>query len=143
MADDSGSDLLLVYGTLKRGQANHQQLAGSPFLGETRLDQLVLHDLGPYDLGPFPMAVPGDGHLIGELYRVDRERWPALDHFEGVPRLYRRWRWLSSEGHWLWVYLGLPRQVRHARRLEQGVWSGISRPGRQDGRADAPSPQDS
>lgn len=138
MADFSGSELLLVYGTLKRGHANHQQLAGATFLREIRLEQLVA-----YDLGPFPMAVPGDGHLIGELYRVGRERWTALDHFEGVPRLYRRWRWLSSEGHWLWVYLGSPRQVRHARRLEEGVWSGISQPGRQDGLPDGPIPQDS
>ena len=132
MADPSALELLLVYGTLKRGHANHQHLAGAHFVQEATLERLVLHDLGP-----FPMAVPGDGQVNGELYRLSAEHWPALDYLEGVPRLYSRWRWRSSEGHWLWVYLGSLRQVRHARQLKDGVWSGVSRPGRQDERLDA------
>ncbi len=138
MADSTLSELLLVYGTLKRGHANHHQLAGAIFVGEARLEQLDLHDLGP-----FPMAVPGAGHVIGELFRVSLDSFPALDRFEGVPRLYRRWRWRSSDGPWLWVYLGSARQVRHARRLVDGLWgAACPPPGRQDAFCTAPDLQD-
>ena len=52
----SGADsapLLFVYGSLKRGMANHGELRGAAELGSTRLEGLAL-----YDLGPFPMAIP-------------------------------------------------------------------------------------
>lgn len=127
MPDFTTSELLLVYGTLKRGHANHHHLGGAIFMGEARLEQLNLHDLGP-----FPMAVPGAGHVIGELYRVSGESFPALDRLEGVPRLYRRWRWRCSPGPWLWVYLGSARQVRHARRLVNGRWTAAGPRGGQD-----------
>ena len=60
--------LVFVYGSLKRGMANHGELHGAAELGRARLEGLTL-----YDLGPFPMAIPSSepGCAIeGELYQV-------------------------------------------------------------------------
>jgi gamma-glutamylcyclotransferase (GGCT)/AIG2-like uncharacterized protein YtfP len=108
---------VFVYGTLRRGQANHSWLAGAHWLGEASLRGAVLHDLGP-----FPMAVPGDGLVLGELYGVDAATLARLDRLEGHPRLYER-RWLVLEdGREAWVYLGRPRQVRFVPALPDGRW---------------------
>lgn len=125
-ADGSGDSdlqqpqLVFVYGSLRRGQPNHHQLAGSPFCGEAQLSGLAL-----YDLGPFPMAIachePG-ACLHGELYAVTTEQLGALDRFEGAPRLYERQPHRLADGRAVWVYVGRPRQVRHVARIGSGVW---------------------
>lgn len=127
-ADQRAAEWLAVYGTLKHNHPNHGWLDGALGQGEVRFDSLVLHDLGP-----FPMAVPGAGCLIAELYRLTPASLERLDRFEGVPRLYRRWRCLTTDGRWVWVYLGVARQVRRSPRLEDGRWRGRRRPGREDG----------
>lgn len=109
--------LLFVYGTLKRGQANHGHLQGARCLGEASLESACLHDLGP-----FPMAIAAEGRVHGELYAVPTAALPRLDAFEGCPRLYQR-HWLPlADGRQAWVYLGQSRQVRHSPRLPDGVW---------------------
>jgi gamma-glutamylcyclotransferase (GGCT)/AIG2-like uncharacterized protein YtfP len=126
----AGETLLFVYGTLKRGQANHGRLQGARWLGEAILDGARL-----FDLGPFPMAIAGEGHVAGELYAVAFSALPALDAFEGCPRLYQR-HWLTLvDGREAWTYLGQPRQVRHGRRLAGGQWPATDRP------TQAPPPQ--
>lgn len=109
--------LLFVYGTLKRGLANHHQLGGAVFAGEAVMVGVELHDLGP-----FPMAIAGEGSVHGELYRVDDQQLTRLDRFEGVPRLYRREGRQLADGRQAWIYLGRPRQVRHSPRLSEGRW---------------------
>ena len=109
--------LVFVYGTLKRGQPNHHLLASSRFLGLASLTGMQLHDLGP-----FPMAIPGEGTIHGEVYGVPRATLPALDRLEGVPRLYGRCRRRLDDGRRVWVYLGRPHQVRHSPALPQGHW---------------------
>ncbi len=114
--------LVLVYGTLKRGQCNHHRLAGSACLGTARLRGLAL-----YDLGPFPMAIPcpdSDAVLQGEVYAVGDDQLLALDRFEGVPRLYERQRHRLDGGRSVWVYVGRPMQVRNVRRIPSGQWPG-------------------
>jgi gamma-glutamylcyclotransferase (GGCT)/AIG2-like uncharacterized protein YtfP len=121
-----GETPLFVYGTLKRGQANHGRLQGARWLGEAWLEGACLHDLGP-----FPMAIPAQGRVAGELYAVALAVLPALDAFEGCPRLYQR-HWLSlADGRSAWVYLGQGRQVRHSPRLEAGEWPALERAGHQ------------
>lgn len=114
--------LVFVYGSLKRGMANHQQLQGATWLGEASIPALAL-----YNLGPFPMAVADAGAvspLQGEVYRADHGLLQKLDRFEGAPRLYQRqWRRLS-DGRSAWVYVGQPRQVRHAALIVSGCWRG-------------------
>jgi gamma-glutamylcyclotransferase (GGCT)/AIG2-like uncharacterized protein YtfP len=115
--------LLFVYGSLKRGQRAHHLLEGLDWLGEAWLPGACLHDLGP-----FPMAVPGEGRIRGEVYGVGDADLEALDRYEGVPRLFER-HWLSLEGgRDAWVYLGRPHQVRHVAPLARGCWLGPSGP---------------
>jgi gamma-glutamylcyclotransferase (GGCT)/AIG2-like uncharacterized protein YtfP len=113
---------VFVYGSLRRGQANHNQLLGAPCEGEGTLEGADLHDLGPY-----PMAVPGSCRVQGEIFTVTRDRLQALDRFEGVPRLYRRHRRRLTDGRRVWVYLGQAHQVRHSPLLPEGRWEGPRR----------------
>ncbi len=110
---------MFVYGTLKRGHGNHHWLAGAPFLGEAVLPDVVLHDLGP-----FPMAVPGEGQVRGEVYAVDAAGLARLDRLEGYPRLYDRRPLPLADGRRAWVYLGRPHQVRHVSAIADGCWLG-------------------
>ncbi|KEF40780.1 MAG: hypothetical protein ER33_15175 [Cyanobium sp. CACIAM 14] len=111
--------LVFVYGTLKRGCANHRWLAGCGFEGEASVSGLVLHDLGP-----FPMAIPGDGVVRGEVYRLEASTLAGLDRLEGYPRLYDRQPMPLGDGRWAWVYVGRPRQVRFVPALPDGRWPG-------------------
>lgn len=114
--------LVFVYGSLKRGQANHHLLKSGHWQGTASLAGLAL-----YDLGPFPMAIANDdatSWLEGELYAVGAQLLERLDHFEGVPRLYERQARTLADGRTVWVYLGRARQVRHVRRIPSGCWTG-------------------
>lgn len=81
---------IFVYGTLKRGCKNHQQLAGQHYIGEARtIAGYRLYDLGDY---PGMVADPTDTHGVsGEVWSVDEPALARLDAFEGVNEgLYRR-----------------------------------------------------
>ena len=109
--------LVFVYGTLKRGEKNHHWLEGASWQGEAELSGVLLHDLGP-----FPMAVIGEGTAIGEVYAVEERGLARLDELEGYPRLYDRQMLSLNDGRQAWVYLGRPRQVRHAPLVVGGSW---------------------
>jgi gamma-glutamylcyclotransferase (GGCT)/AIG2-like uncharacterized protein YtfP len=109
--------LVFVYGTLKRGEQNHHWLEGASWQGEAELSGVLLHDLGP-----FPMAVIGEGTAIGEVYAVEEPGLARLDELEGYPRLYDRQMLSLNDGRQAWVYLGRPRQVRHAPLVVGGSW---------------------
>lgn len=109
--------LVFVYGTLKRGEKNHHWLEGASWQGEAELSGVLLHDLGP-----FPMAVIGEGTAIGEVYAVEERGLARLDELEGYPRLYDRQMLTLNDGRHAWVYLGRPRQVRHAPLVVGGSW---------------------
>lgn len=82
--------VLFVYGTLKRGGANHGWLEGQAFLGEARTSPgFTLYSLGEY---PGLVADPSDREGVsGELWLVDDACLARLDAFEGVPeKLYAR-----------------------------------------------------
>ncbi len=81
---------LFVYGTLKRGGANHAHLAGQKFLGQARtVAGYTLVSLGDY---PGLVRSPDDREgVTGELWSVDDTCLAHLDEFEGVDEsLYRR-----------------------------------------------------
>ena len=81
---------LFLYGTLKRGGANHGQMAGQRFLGAAR----TAPGWGLYDLGEYPGMVRDAADaagVSGELWEVDDAALARLDAFEGVPeKLYTR-----------------------------------------------------
>ncbi|MEB3254794.1 MAG: gamma-glutamylcyclotransferase family protein [Synechococcaceae cyanobacterium] len=112
---------VFVYGTLRRGQANHHLLRGAHWGGEQRLPGARLHDLGPF---PMAIATPDTAAdaVQGELWWVDAATLARLDHLEGHPRLYERRRLALASGQRAWVYLGRPKQVRHSPVLAEGCW---------------------
>lgn len=90
MSPASPRNLLFVYGTLKRGGANQEQMAGQIFLGPARTAPgVTLYSLGEYP-GLVADADDRDG-VAGELWSVDAAGLARLDAFEGVPEgLYVR-----------------------------------------------------
>lgn len=75
------AERLFVYGSLKRGERHHGELAGARFLGEAETPPgYALVALGDY-LALVPQA--GAGSVVGELYELPSERFFALDEFEG------------------------------------------------------------
>ena len=82
--------LLFVYGTLKRGGANHARLEGQQFKGRATTQPLYrMHLIADY---PGLVAAPGGGSNVkGELWEVDPEKLRELDAFEGSHEgLFRR-----------------------------------------------------
>lgn len=81
---------LFLYGTLKRGGANHLQMAGQRFLAEARTEPgYRLHLVADYP-GMVPAAAGGVS-IEGELWEVSPEVLARLDAFEGTSEgLYRR-----------------------------------------------------
>jgi gamma-glutamylcyclotransferase (GGCT)/AIG2-like uncharacterized protein YtfP len=86
------SSLVFVYGTLKRGGANHPCLAGQRFLGAAR----TAPGYRLFALGDFPgmVAIAGDrSGVTGEVWQVDAACLARLDDLEGLAEgLYRRER---------------------------------------------------
>ena len=74
-----GNCLLFVYGSLKRGHANHGQLAGARFVAEARtVPRFALRVIAGY-----PALVPGAQAILGELFELNNAGLAALDEFEG------------------------------------------------------------
>ena len=103
------TNLVGVYGTLKKGQSNHHILADARFVGRCRLNQITLYDLGPY---PGAKLSPGNGIDV-EAYEVTREIFARLDELEGynveAPEsgLYDRCQLETPFGAaWVYVYNG-------------------------------------
>ena len=86
----SAENLIFVYGTLKRGCANHRYLAGQKFIGDARTAPgFRLYELGSY---PGMIAQPDDHDgVTGEVWSVDAAALVRLDTLEGLAEgLYRR-----------------------------------------------------
>jgi gamma-glutamylaminecyclotransferase len=76
---DAPEQLLFVYGSLKRGQANHAQLGDARFVGAARTEaRFALRIIDGY-----PALVPGERAVLGELYRIATLELGRLDEFEG------------------------------------------------------------
>lgn len=87
------TDLVFVYGTLKRGGRNHRLLSGAEFVGLARTERKYrLIDCGPYPALIEHAAEPLE--ITGELYRISASLQPsllpALDELEDEGVLYRR-----------------------------------------------------
>lgn len=114
-------DLVFVYGTLRRGEANHHLLSGAEFCGvhRTRPCYRMLH------LGTYPGVVAGGSIAIeGEVYQVDKKGLVHLDRLEDYPRLYTR-RLIPTPWGRAWIYLY--RGSRDNRtQVPTGRWNGAS-----------------
>jgi gamma-glutamylaminecyclotransferase len=82
--------LIFVYGTLKRGCANHWFLSGQAFVGDAR----TAGGFTLYELSGYPGMVALEGHpagVTGEVWSVDDDCLRHLDELEGTAEgLYRR-----------------------------------------------------
>jgi gamma-glutamylcyclotransferase (GGCT)/AIG2-like uncharacterized protein YtfP len=75
---------LFVYGSLRRGAENHQELARATFVREV----MTAPKYGVTRSGAYPALVSGSRSVAGELYELEHGDLPALDAFEGSG--YRR-----------------------------------------------------
>lgn len=88
--DDDHSVNVFVYGTLKRGEANHgvMESASGEFIAEAKLSGYYMVNTPWY---PFAAKSDDEGDCIkGELYKVPAEKLHILDTLEGYPQLYDR-----------------------------------------------------
>ncbi|MET0048141.1 MAG: gamma-glutamylcyclotransferase family protein [Sedimenticola sp.] len=118
------SELVFVYGTLRRGELNHHLMCGAEYCG----DHVTLPRYRMIDLGAYPGVVEGGGTAItGEIYRVNGQQFRQLDRLEDYPRLYNRKLIPSPWGSaWIYIYRG----VRNGRSvIPGGNWLGQQRPG--------------
>jgi gamma-glutamylcyclotransferase (GGCT)/AIG2-like uncharacterized protein YtfP len=68
-----------AYGSLKRGQSNHQELGAATFVD-------VVSTAPSFALrvhGGFPLLVPGSRSVRGELFLLSAQELEALDELEG------------------------------------------------------------
>lgn len=111
-----------VYGTLKKGLSNHSLLQDAEFLGQDRLNNLILYDLGPY---PGACLAPSAGIEV-EVYEVNSRTLAHLDRLEDLDEnnsdqgLYQR-RQLPTRYGMAWVYL-YNQATRGYPVIRQGGW---------------------
>ncbi len=77
---------IFVYGTLMQGERAHSYLADAKFIGEYRLKDYALYNLGWYP-GIRPKK---DSSVIGEVYEIDASMLLRMDAYEGEGHLYHR-----------------------------------------------------
>ena len=108
-----------VYGTLRKGEGNHDFLRGCEYVGEKRLEGYSLHDAGY-----FPYAVREDGSEITiEIYDVEDVIIDHCDMLEGHPNHYRR-TLVSVDGHPTFVYVAAQEEevATFHEKIEGGDW---------------------
>ena len=79
MTTNLPTHLLFVYGSLKRGQANHAELGRALFVGAARTQPAFALRV----IDGYPALVPGQRAVHGELYRIAMPDLSHLDEFEG------------------------------------------------------------
>jgi len=93
--------LVFIYGTLRRGGANHYILADANFLGRYETEPRYTM----FRLGQFPAVVArGDTAITGEIYRVSDAVFALLDELECYPTVFSRQLIHTPAGE-TWVYL--------------------------------------
>jgi gamma-glutamylcyclotransferase (GGCT)/AIG2-like uncharacterized protein YtfP len=117
------SELVFVYGTLRRGASNHWRMEEAEFVTEAWvLGHLYLIDWYP------GMVLDDDGVPVrGEVYRVDTALLAKLDEFEGVggedeyARVKTEVRQDTGPGMeaWVWEYR---RDVRERKEIGPADW---------------------
>jgi gamma-glutamylaminecyclotransferase len=111
--------LVFTYGTLLRGESNHDLLLRARFVAEARTEPCF--EL--FDLGPFPaMSTGGETAVVGEIYAVDDATLARLDHLEGHPRLYQRTQIRLEGGQEVQTYLMERFRMRGRARIRSGDW---------------------
>lgn len=116
------TEMLAVYGTLKRGFENHNLIVNAQFLGCDSLSQISLFDIGPYP-GAHLEASSG---IEVEVYMLSARELALLDLLEEYDptdpahSLYTRERVETRFGTaWVYLYQG---EVHGKPCLRSGAW---------------------
>ena len=111
------TEQVFVYGTLRRGEANHGLLREACWLDGHRTEPCYTL----LNLGSYPAAIAGGTTaLTGELYRINRAQLRWLDRLEGHPDLYQRMPIDTPHGK-AWIYL-YRRKINGAPPIPSGDW---------------------
>ena len=114
--------LVFTYGTLLRGEINHELLTRARFVSEARTEPCF--EL--FDLGPFPaMSAGGETAVLGEIYAVDDATLARLDRLEGHPTLYQRTRIRLDGGQEVQTYLMDRARMRGCELIPSGDWRAL------------------
>jgi len=110
---------LFAYGSLRRGEPDHELLAGARFLGIKRTEpkyRLV-------DLSVYPAMIEVSGYcVLGEVYEVTREIRRRTDVLKEVPVLFQRTTITLEDGTRAEAYVMRENQVAGRRRLRVEDW---------------------
>ncbi len=83
------SNLVFVYGTLKRDCINHNYLKYATFIGDA--ETVEAYSMYQHKYGYPAVIEKGNEHIIsGELYICDDYIMKSLDRLEGTPDLFYR-----------------------------------------------------
>lgn len=116
------TDLVFVYGSLKKDYWNHRVLGSSPFVREDCVGDAELYR--PYP--EFPVMFEGNGIVHGEVYRItDTSTWRFLDYLEGEGVMYNRISTQTQSGLMVQSYVGcIPFWDKETMvKIENGIWS--------------------
>lgn len=79
-------NVIFTYGTLMKNNSNHHYLKDDEYIGDGKLN-----NYGLLELGYFPGAVPKESYsIIGELYKVSNEEKMNIDYLEGNLYSYKK-----------------------------------------------------
>ena len=141
---DKGLIRILVYGTLKKGHANHRILeeAGATFMGyDSVTGPFRMCDMVGFPGVYRPTELPRkEMRLRGELWAMEPEGLAACDMLEGHPNFYRREKWWTDQGARAWMYIishrflaqaptftdtkdDLPAGIWHPSKDEEAFWA--------------------
>jgi gamma-glutamylcyclotransferase (GGCT)/AIG2-like uncharacterized protein YtfP len=115
------SQLVAVYGSLKKGFGNHMLLADAPLIATG-----FAKGWNMYSLSYYPMIIPGDGDVQVEIYQVTKAEMDRLDALEGYPDYYNRkitYVTTSMRVIQAWIYYGRESQVKGRREVVSGIWT--------------------
>ncbi|NJM37619.1 MAG: gamma-glutamylcyclotransferase [Akkermansiaceae bacterium] len=121
------TQLVFVYGTLRRGGSNHFRMAGAEFISAAT----IMGRMYRIDWYPGLVLDEAGDEISGEIYSVEADLLVALDAFEGVSAgevegcEYRRVQTTVVQQNsetltaWVWEWLGA---VSEERRISAGDW---------------------
>lgn len=106
---------IFVYGSLRTSKGNSHWMTNAQLLGNYTIENYQL-----YSLGHYPCAVPGNGTVQGEVYRIDNATLAELDALRTVGGEYARQLIQTPYGSaWMYVY---QRSVDGLTLIESGNW---------------------
>jgi gamma-glutamylcyclotransferase (GGCT)/AIG2-like uncharacterized protein YtfP len=116
---------LFVYGTLLSGQPAFHLIAHAvERFAPAKAPGLVMHNVGRY-----PIAVPGQGQIVGEVHWLYPERYVALlaelDEYEGAEykrQVYTALLTGDQQTAEVWIFVGDPVYAARFPLVPDGDW---------------------